>query len=152
MWKAGTASRPGLILPDLTCGAKSTPVSLVNDIDGEKGLHILPFFPLFGIQTHSTQLNLFLGVVAKRNVLLMILIALAFAEMERLFWLKLYTPYQRLGSGCSMWFTEELVHLYAIDCSKQFAIRIETVLCVLIVRLSIDQAYFMVEVLAFRII
>ncbi|KAL9271647.1 Histone-lysine N-methyltransferase, H3 lysine-9 specific SUVH3-like protein [Drosera capensis] len=37
MWKAGTASRPGLILPDLTCGAESTPVSLVNDIDGEKG-------------------------------------------------------------------------------------------------------------------
>lgn len=37
MWKAGTASRPGLIFPDLTCGAESTPVSLVNDIDGEKG-------------------------------------------------------------------------------------------------------------------
>ncbi|EPS64247.1 hypothetical protein M569_10533 [Genlisea aurea] len=36
-WKSGTASMPGLILPDLTSGAESQPVTLVNDVDGEKG-------------------------------------------------------------------------------------------------------------------
>ncbi|KAL6534692.1 Histone-lysine N-methyltransferase, H3 lysine-9 specific suvh1 [Orobanche gracilis] len=36
-WKDGTASRPGVILPDLTSGAESLPVALVNDVDGEKG-------------------------------------------------------------------------------------------------------------------
>ncbi|KAL3819655.1 hypothetical protein ACJIZ3_005560 [Penstemon smallii] len=36
-WKDGTAAREGLILPDLTSGAESLPVSLVNDVDNEKG-------------------------------------------------------------------------------------------------------------------
>ncbi|CAN0862840.1 Histone-lysine N-methyltransferase, H3 lysine-9 specific SUVH3 [Linum grandiflorum] len=36
-WKAGDSSRVGLILPDLTSGAESVPVSLVNDVDEEKG-------------------------------------------------------------------------------------------------------------------
>ncbi|KAL9239927.1 hypothetical protein vseg_014198 [Gypsophila vaccaria] len=36
-WKEGLSSRPGLILPDLTSGAESLPVSLVNDVDDEKG-------------------------------------------------------------------------------------------------------------------
>ncbi|VVA95118.1 unnamed protein product [Arabis nemorensis] len=36
-WKEGLTTRPGLILPDLTSGAESTPVSLVNDVDEEKG-------------------------------------------------------------------------------------------------------------------
>ncbi|KAK6127170.1 hypothetical protein DH2020_039099 [Rehmannia glutinosa] len=36
-WKDGSATRPGLILPDLTSGAESLPVALVNDVDGEKG-------------------------------------------------------------------------------------------------------------------
>ncbi|XP_050363509.1 histone-lysine N-methyltransferase, H3 lysine-9 specific SUVH1-like [Argentina anserina] len=36
-WKETNAGRPGLILPDLTSGAENVPVSLVNDIDGEKG-------------------------------------------------------------------------------------------------------------------
>ncbi|GFP83780.1 histone-lysine n-methyltransferase h3 lysine-9 specific suvh1 [Phtheirospermum japonicum] len=36
-WKDGTATRPGVILPDLTSGSESLPVALVNDVDGEKG-------------------------------------------------------------------------------------------------------------------
>ncbi|PIN21118.1 histone H3 (Lys9) methyltransferase SUV39H1/Clr4, required for transcriptional silencing [Handroanthus impetiginosus] len=36
-WRDGTASRTGVILPDLTSGADSQPVALVNDVDGEKG-------------------------------------------------------------------------------------------------------------------
>ncbi|KAB5564960.1 hypothetical protein DKX38_005014 [Salix brachista] len=36
-WKEGLSSRAGLILPDLTSGAESTAVSLVNDVDEDKG-------------------------------------------------------------------------------------------------------------------
>ncbi|KAE8663094.1 Histone-lysine N-methyltransferase, H3 lysine-9 specific SUVH1 [Hibiscus syriacus] len=36
-WKGGLSSRDGLILPDLTSGAESIPVSLVNEVDDEKG-------------------------------------------------------------------------------------------------------------------
>ncbi|KAH6772218.1 hypothetical protein C2S51_010622 [Perilla frutescens var. frutescens] len=36
-WRDGNATRPGLIIPDLTSGAETQPVALVNDIDGEKG-------------------------------------------------------------------------------------------------------------------
>lgn len=36
-WRQGFSSRVGLILPDLTSGAESLPVSLVNDVDEEKG-------------------------------------------------------------------------------------------------------------------
>ncbi|KAM0993604.1 hypothetical protein ACFX2A_009369 [Malus domestica] len=37
-WKEETTTtRVGLILPDLTSGAENLPVSLVNDVDGEKG-------------------------------------------------------------------------------------------------------------------
>ncbi|KAL9269407.1 Histone-lysine N-methyltransferase, H3 lysine-9 specific SUVH3-like protein [Drosera capensis] len=44
-WKAGNASRAGLILTDLTSGAESSPVSLVNDIDDEKGPSYFTYFP-----------------------------------------------------------------------------------------------------------
>ncbi|KAJ4875003.1 hypothetical protein Rs2_40021 [Raphanus sativus] len=36
-WKEGLTARTGLILPDLTSGVESKPVSLVNDVDDEKG-------------------------------------------------------------------------------------------------------------------
>ncbi|KAJ4884445.1 hypothetical protein Rs2_34538 [Raphanus sativus] len=36
-WKEGLTPRTGLILPDLTSGVESKPVSLVNDVDDEKG-------------------------------------------------------------------------------------------------------------------
>ncbi|KAJ6713199.1 HISTONE-LYSINE N-METHYLTRANSFERASE H3 LYSINE-9 SPECIFIC SUVH1 [Salix purpurea] len=36
-WREGLSSRAGLILPDLTSGAESKPVALVNDVDEEKG-------------------------------------------------------------------------------------------------------------------
>ncbi|PIA53258.1 hypothetical protein AQUCO_00900084v1 [Aquilegia coerulea] len=36
-WRANISTRSGLILPDLTSGAEKLPVSLVNDIDDEKG-------------------------------------------------------------------------------------------------------------------
>ncbi|XP_038692955.1 histone-lysine N-methyltransferase, H3 lysine-9 specific SUVH1-like isoform X2 [Tripterygium wilfordii] len=36
-WKDGIIPRIGVILPDLTSGAESLPVSLVNDVDSEKG-------------------------------------------------------------------------------------------------------------------
>lgn len=35
-WKNGLSSRAGLILPDITSGAEKIPVSLVNDVDGER--------------------------------------------------------------------------------------------------------------------
>ncbi|XP_031268469.1 histone-lysine N-methyltransferase, H3 lysine-9 specific SUVH1-like [Pistacia vera] len=44
-WKDGLSSRVGLILPDLTSGAESTPVSLVNDVDDEKGPAYFTYFP-----------------------------------------------------------------------------------------------------------
>ncbi|KAK8532080.1 hypothetical protein V6N13_131422 [Hibiscus sabdariffa] len=36
-WKEGLSPRDGLILPDLTSAAESVPVSLVNEVDDEKG-------------------------------------------------------------------------------------------------------------------
>lgn len=36
-WRGGDTSRIGVILPDLTSGAENVPVSLVNDVDDEKG-------------------------------------------------------------------------------------------------------------------
>ncbi|XP_010471360.1 PREDICTED: histone-lysine N-methyltransferase, H3 lysine-9 specific SUVH3 [Camelina sativa] len=36
-WREGLTTRPGLILPDLTSGVESKPVSLVNDVDEERG-------------------------------------------------------------------------------------------------------------------
>ena len=36
-WKTGSSSRTGLILADLSTGVESIPVSLVNDVDNEKG-------------------------------------------------------------------------------------------------------------------
>ncbi|XVE68483.1 hypothetical protein DITRI_Ditri09bG0071800 [Diplodiscus trichospermus] len=44
-WKEGPSSRVGLILPDLTSGAESTPVSLVNEVDDEKGPAYFTYFP-----------------------------------------------------------------------------------------------------------
>ncbi|XP_059653730.1 histone-lysine N-methyltransferase, H3 lysine-9 specific SUVH1 [Cornus florida] len=44
-WKEGLSSRAGLILLDLTSGAESIPVSLVNDIDDEKGPSYFTYFP-----------------------------------------------------------------------------------------------------------
>ncbi|KAG6628419.1 histone-lysine N-methyltransferase, H3 lysine-9 specific SUVH1-like isoform X1 [Carya illinoinensis] len=44
-WKEGFSSRVGLILPDLTSGAENIPVSLVNDVDGEKGPAHFTYFP-----------------------------------------------------------------------------------------------------------
>ncbi|KAE8721568.1 Histone-lysine N-methyltransferase, H3 lysine-9 specific SUVH1 [Hibiscus syriacus] len=42
-WKE--SSRVGLILPDLTSGAESTPVSLVNEVDDEKGPAYFTYSP-----------------------------------------------------------------------------------------------------------
>ncbi|KAL4277923.1 hypothetical protein GQ457_03G028440 [Hibiscus cannabinus] len=44
-WKQGLSSRVGLILPDLTSGAESTPVSLVNEFDDEKGPAYFTYSP-----------------------------------------------------------------------------------------------------------
>ncbi|KAK9156551.1 hypothetical protein Scep_003125 [Stephania cephalantha] len=44
-WKENPALRPGLILPDLTSGAEKLPVSLVNDVDDEKGPAHFSYFP-----------------------------------------------------------------------------------------------------------
>lgn len=44
-WKDGTATQPGVILPDLTSGAESQPVTLVNDVDGEKGPSHFTYVP-----------------------------------------------------------------------------------------------------------
>ncbi|KAF3448760.1 hypothetical protein FNV43_RR09473 [Rhamnella rubrinervis] len=39
------SSRAGLVLPDITSGAESIPVSLVNDVDNEKGPAYFTYFP-----------------------------------------------------------------------------------------------------------
>ncbi|XP_052173061.1 histone-lysine N-methyltransferase, H3 lysine-9 specific SUVH1-like [Diospyros lotus] len=44
-WKEGMTSRVGVILPDLTSGAENLPVSLVNDVDDEKGPDYFTYFP-----------------------------------------------------------------------------------------------------------
>ncbi|KAK2970839.1 hypothetical protein RJ640_016635 [Escallonia rubra] len=44
-WKDGVSSRVGVVLPDLTSGAENLPVSLVNDVDDEKGPAYFTYFP-----------------------------------------------------------------------------------------------------------
>ncbi|XWS58877.1 hypothetical protein CRYUN_Cryun08bG0072800 [Craigia yunnanensis] len=44
-WKDGSAARVGVILQDLTSGAESIPVSLVNDVDDEKGPACFTYYP-----------------------------------------------------------------------------------------------------------
>lgn len=44
-WRDGTSSRNGVILPDLTSGAESLPVSLVNNVDSEKGPAHFTYLP-----------------------------------------------------------------------------------------------------------
>ncbi|KAF8398172.1 hypothetical protein HHK36_017098 [Tetracentron sinense] len=44
-WKEGSTSRIGVILPDLTSGAETLPVSLVNDVDEERGPAYFTYFP-----------------------------------------------------------------------------------------------------------
>ncbi|GAB2218885.1 hypothetical protein Droror1_Dr00002117 [Drosera rotundifolia] len=43
-WKTGNASRAGLVLSDLASGAESVPVSLVNEVDDEKGPSYYTYF------------------------------------------------------------------------------------------------------------
>ncbi|XP_043689601.1 histone-lysine N-methyltransferase, H3 lysine-9 specific SUVH1-like isoform X2 [Telopea speciosissima] len=45
VWKEGFTARRGLILPDLTSGVENLPVSLVNDVDDEKGPAYFSYFP-----------------------------------------------------------------------------------------------------------
>jgi euchromatic histone-lysine N-methyltransferase len=44
-WKDGTITRFGIILPDLTSGCETLPVSLVNDVDNEKGPAYFTYSP-----------------------------------------------------------------------------------------------------------
>ncbi|XP_027349733.1 histone-lysine N-methyltransferase, H3 lysine-9 specific SUVH1-like [Abrus precatorius] len=44
-WTEKSASRAGVILPDLTSGAENVPVCLVNDIDNEKGPAYFTYIP-----------------------------------------------------------------------------------------------------------
>lgn len=43
-WREGFSTRVGLILPDLTSGGETIPVSLVNDVDEEKGPAYFTYF------------------------------------------------------------------------------------------------------------
>ncbi|KAL5061932.1 hypothetical protein RYX36_023669 [Vicia faba] len=43
-WKSGSASRNGFILADLSNGVESIPVSLVNDVDDERGPAFFTYF------------------------------------------------------------------------------------------------------------
>ncbi|KAE9461905.1 hypothetical protein RHGRI_037600 [Rhododendron griersonianum] len=56
-WKEGITSRVGVILPDLTSGAENLPVSLVNDVDDEKGPAYFTYFPTLKYRKpfHSPQ-------------------------------------------------------------------------------------------------
>ncbi|GLT76394.1 hypothetical protein SLA2020_480570 [Shorea laevis] len=60
-WKEGLSSRPGLILPDLTSGAESMPVSLVNEIDDEKGPAYFTYFPTLKYSKSFKLLQPFFG-------------------------------------------------------------------------------------------
>ncbi|KAF5737600.1 histone-lysine N-methyltransferase H3 lysine-9 specific SUVH1 [Tripterygium wilfordii] len=53
-WKDGISSRIGVILPDLTSGAESLPVSLVNEVDNEKGPE---YFTYFSTIKYSKEAN-----------------------------------------------------------------------------------------------
>ncbi|XP_015876149.2 histone-lysine N-methyltransferase, H3 lysine-9 specific SUVH1 [Ziziphus jujuba] len=44
-WKEGLSSRHGVVLQDITSGSESIPVSLVNDVDNEKGPAYFTYFP-----------------------------------------------------------------------------------------------------------
>ncbi|XP_010251776.1 PREDICTED: histone-lysine N-methyltransferase, H3 lysine-9 specific SUVH1-like [Nelumbo nucifera] len=44
-WKENITTRAGVILPDLTSGMENLPVSLVNDVDEEKGPAYFTYFP-----------------------------------------------------------------------------------------------------------
>ncbi|CAH9131673.1 unnamed protein product [Cuscuta epithymum] len=44
-WKDGISTRTGVILPDLASGAESQQVSLVNDVDNEKGPAYFTYIP-----------------------------------------------------------------------------------------------------------
>jgi euchromatic histone-lysine N-methyltransferase len=43
-WKADSSSRNGFILADLSNGVESIPVSLINDVDDEKGPAFFTYF------------------------------------------------------------------------------------------------------------
>ncbi|XP_047330151.1 histone-lysine N-methyltransferase, H3 lysine-9 specific SUVH1-like [Impatiens glandulifera] len=44
-WRVNLSSRPNVILPDLTSGAESLPVCLVNEVDNDKGPSYFTYFP-----------------------------------------------------------------------------------------------------------
>ncbi|KAK4770855.1 hypothetical protein SAY87_031387 [Trapa incisa] len=55
-WRDGSASRNGVILPDLTSGAESLPVSLINDADSEKGPAHFTYLPALS-NLHPVKLS-----------------------------------------------------------------------------------------------
>ncbi|KAJ8770394.1 hypothetical protein K2173_015008 [Erythroxylum novogranatense] len=50
LWREGVVPRSGIILPDLTSGREKLPVSLINDVDNEKG-------PAYFTYSSSLQLS-----------------------------------------------------------------------------------------------
>ncbi|KAF5186078.1 histone-lysine N-methyltransferase, H3 lysine-9 specific SUVH1-like [Thalictrum thalictroides] len=60
-WRANISARPGLILPDLTSGAEKLPVSLVNDIDDEKGPSHFTYCPSLKYLKPITQMRPSIG-------------------------------------------------------------------------------------------
>ncbi|KAF5747914.1 histone-lysine N-methyltransferase H3 lysine-9 specific SUVH1-like [Tripterygium wilfordii] len=58
-WKDAISSRIGVILPDLTSGAESLPVSLVNDVDSEKGPEYFTYVPTikYSKEANSTDFS-----------------------------------------------------------------------------------------------
>ncbi|XP_050386975.1 histone-lysine N-methyltransferase, H3 lysine-9 specific SUVH1 [Argentina anserina] len=60
-WKDGTSSRPGLVLPDLTSAAERIPVSLVNEVDNEKGPAYFTYFPSLKYSKSFTLMQPSLG-------------------------------------------------------------------------------------------
>uniref|UniRef100_A0A2P2NY25 Uncharacterized protein n=1 Tax=Rhizophora mucronata TaxID=61149 RepID=A0A2P2NY25_RHIMU len=57
LWRDGVVPRSGVILPDLTSGAENLPVSLVNDLDDEKGPAYFTYSPSlhYSKPVNSTQ-------------------------------------------------------------------------------------------------
>uniref|UniRef100_A0A7N0T695 Uncharacterized protein n=1 Tax=Kalanchoe fedtschenkoi TaxID=63787 RepID=A0A7N0T695_KALFE len=60
-WKHGFGSRVGLILPDLASGAENLPVSLVNDVDNDRGPSYFTYFPSVKYSKPYTSTTLRLG-------------------------------------------------------------------------------------------
>ncbi|XP_031280467.1 histone-lysine N-methyltransferase, H3 lysine-9 specific SUVH1-like [Pistacia vera] len=68
-WKDGITSRTGVILPDLTSGVENIPVSLVNDVDNEKGPAHFKYVPSLKYSKHVNLVESSAGCTCRSGCL-----------------------------------------------------------------------------------